>query len=116
MGILRTTKLKGFDPITYKFIVKAGYNPKENLTLGKLTLVASDEHEHGLTTTQKMLKESKHTVQKTQTSCGFIPQNPVCIAIKRANIKYTTEDEFSSTNDDFTMTLVKNDGCLYLIG
>ncbi|KAL0291915.1 UNVERIFIED_CONTAM: hypothetical protein Sangu_2531900 [Sesamum angustifolium] len=33
---------KGFDPKTFKFLIKAGYNPKEKLSLGKLPPEATD--------------------------------------------------------------------------
>ncbi|XP_075483743.1 uncharacterized protein LOC142523894 [Primulina tabacum] len=91
--------VKGFDPKAYKLLVKAGYNPKENLALGKLPSVVSDKQRHGLTTTPKMLKENGYLVQKNRTGLGFVPPSPVRIAIKRVGINYTAEDGFSSTNN-----------------
>ncbi|KAL0458334.1 UNVERIFIED_CONTAM: hypothetical protein Slati_0460600 [Sesamum latifolium] len=65
---------KGFDRKAYKLLVKAGYNPQDRDTLGKLFPEAD-----GL---------------------GFTPHNPMRIAIKRASTNYTTEEEYSSTNND----------------
>ncbi|KAL0455728.1 UNVERIFIED_CONTAM: Retrovirus-related Pol polyprotein from transposon opus [Sesamum latifolium] len=48
---------KEFDPKTFKLLVKAGYNPKEKLSLGKLSPEATGKKLHGLNATQIMLKE-----------------------------------------------------------
>lgn len=48
-----------------------------------------------------MLKEIEHSVQNTRIGNGFIPQSPIHIAIKRANVNYVIEDDFSSMNNVF---------------
>ncbi|KAL0298907.1 UNVERIFIED_CONTAM: hypothetical protein Sradi_6550500 [Sesamum radiatum] len=63
---------KGFDPKAFKLLIKARYDPKEKLSLGKL------------------LPET--------TGLGFTPPKPVRIAIKRVNSNYVSEG-FSSTED-----------------
>ncbi|XP_073120324.1 uncharacterized protein [Henckelia pumila] len=79
---------KGFDPKAYKLLVKAGYNPSENLTLGKLP--------SGVSNKQAALEGNARTVQKTRPGLGFIPQSPIRIAIKRVSLNYIAEDEYSS--------------------
>ncbi|KAL0454264.1 UNVERIFIED_CONTAM: hypothetical protein Slati_0765600 [Sesamum latifolium] len=91
---------KGFDPKAYKLLVKAGYNPQDRDTLGKLSQEADGEQVHGLNATQKMLREKGHSVQSSRSGLGFTPHNPVWIAIKRASTNYTAEKEYSSTNDN----------------
>ncbi|KAL0290344.1 UNVERIFIED_CONTAM: Transposon Tf2-12 polyprotein [Sesamum calycinum] len=63
---------KGFDPKAFKLLIKAGYDPKEKLSLGKLSPEA--------------------------TGLGFTPPKPVRITIKRVNSNYISEG-FSSTED-----------------
>ncbi|KAL0328113.1 UNVERIFIED_CONTAM: hypothetical protein Scaly_2243900 [Sesamum calycinum] len=46
---------KGFDPKAFKLLIKAGYNPKEKLSLEKLPPEAIDMKLHGLNATQIML-------------------------------------------------------------
>ncbi|KAI3453509.1 hypothetical protein Pfo_010172 [Paulownia fortunei] len=82
---IRIQNTKCFDSKAYKLLVKAGYNPKESSVLA----------------TQKLLEESGHVVQSTRTSIGFVPQNPIRIAIKRASTNHVSEGEFSSTDDVF---------------
>ncbi|KAL0449368.1 UNVERIFIED_CONTAM: hypothetical protein Slati_1493200 [Sesamum latifolium] len=48
---------KGFDLKAFKLLVKAGYNPKEKPSLGKLPLEATGKMLYGLNATQIMLKE-----------------------------------------------------------
>ncbi|KAL0433582.1 UNVERIFIED_CONTAM: hypothetical protein Slati_2692500 [Sesamum latifolium] len=47
-----------------------------------------------------MLREKGHSVQSSRSGFGFTPHNPVQIAIKRASTNYTTEEEYSSINDN----------------
>ncbi|KAL0458778.1 UNVERIFIED_CONTAM: hypothetical protein Slati_0505000 [Sesamum latifolium] len=54
---------RGFDPKAFKLLVKAGYNPKEKPSLGKLPPEATGKKLHGLNATQVMLKEKGHAVQ-----------------------------------------------------
>ncbi|KAI3457318.1 hypothetical protein Pfo_013981 [Paulownia fortunei] len=98
IGIQNT---KCFDLKAYKLLVKAGYNPKESSVLGELLPETIGEQVHGLTATQKLLKESGHVIQSTRTGIGFVPQNLIRIAIKRASTNHVSEGEFSSTDDVF---------------
>ncbi|KAI3463687.1 hypothetical protein Pfo_020350 [Paulownia fortunei] len=82
---------KCFDIKTYKLLVIAGYNPK------------------------KMLKESGHIVQSTRIGLEFVPQNPIRIAIKRANTNHVSEGEFSSTDDANHQRLAISKTSKYLI-
>ncbi|KAL0412259.1 UNVERIFIED_CONTAM: Transposon Tf2-12 polyprotein [Sesamum latifolium] len=77
---------KGFDPKAFKLLVKAGYNPKEKPSLGKLPPEATGEMLHGLNATQIMLKEKGHAVQDSQVGLGFTPPKPVRIAIRRTTL------------------------------
>ncbi|KAK4383350.1 hypothetical protein Sango_2784100 [Sesamum angolense] len=54
---------KGFDPKAFKFLIKAGYDPKEKLSLGRLPAEATGKKLHGLNATQIMLKEKGHAIQ-----------------------------------------------------
>ncbi|KAL0402320.1 UNVERIFIED_CONTAM: hypothetical protein Slati_4261900 [Sesamum latifolium] len=90
---------KGFDPKAFKLLIKDGYNPKEKLSLGKLSSEATDKKLHGLNATQMMLKEKGYAVQDSRVGLGFTPPKPVRIAIKRVNNNYAMK-ELSSTEDD----------------
>ncbi|KAL0282573.1 UNVERIFIED_CONTAM: hypothetical protein Sradi_7256600 [Sesamum radiatum] len=50
---------KRFDPKAFKLVIKAGYDPKEKLSLGKLPPEATDKKLHGLNATQIKLKEKR---------------------------------------------------------
>ncbi|KAL0333076.1 UNVERIFIED_CONTAM: Transposon Tf2-12 polyprotein [Sesamum calycinum] len=89
---------KGFDPKAFKLLIKAGYDPKEKLSLGKLPPEATGKKLHGLNATQIMLKEKGHAIQDSRVGLGFTPPEPVRIAIKRVNSNYISEG-FSSTED-----------------
>ncbi|KAL0454805.1 UNVERIFIED_CONTAM: hypothetical protein Slati_0819700 [Sesamum latifolium] len=90
---------KGFDPKAFKLLVKAEYNPKEKLSLGKLPPEATDKKLHGLNATQIMLKKKGHTIQDARVGLGFTPPKPVRIVIKRVSSNYIIEG-FYSTEDD----------------
>ncbi|KAL0291835.1 UNVERIFIED_CONTAM: hypothetical protein Sangu_3260400 [Sesamum angustifolium] len=87
---------KGFDPKAFKFLIKAGYDPKEKLNLGKLPLEATGKKLHGLNATQIMLKEKGHAIQDSRVGLGFTPPKPVRITIKTVNSNFISE-RFSST-------------------
>ncbi|KAK4406566.1 Transposon Tf2-12 polyprotein [Sesamum angolense] len=89
---------KGFDPKAFKLLIKAGYDPKEKLSLGKLPPEATDKKLHGLNATQIMLKEKGHAIQDSRVGLGFTLPKPVRITIKRVNSNYIFEG-FSSTKD-----------------
>ncbi|KAL0430532.1 UNVERIFIED_CONTAM: hypothetical protein Sradi_0679200 [Sesamum radiatum] len=88
-----------FDPKAFKLLVKAGYNPKEKLSLGKLSPEATDKKLYGLNATQIMLKEKGHAIQDSRVGLGFTPPKPVRIAIRRVSSNYVVEG-FSSIEDD----------------
>ncbi|KAL0370605.1 UNVERIFIED_CONTAM: hypothetical protein Sangu_0378600 [Sesamum angustifolium] len=54
---------KRFDPKAFKLLIKARYDPKEKLNLGKLPPEATGKKLHGLNATQIMLKEKGHAIQ-----------------------------------------------------
>ncbi|KAL0310240.1 UNVERIFIED_CONTAM: hypothetical protein Scaly_2946900 [Sesamum calycinum] len=89
---------KGFDPKAFKLLIKAEYNSKEKVSLGKLPPEATDKKLHGLNATQIMLKEKGHAIQDSRVGLGFTPPKPVRIPIKRINNNYVSE-RFSSTKD-----------------
>ncbi|KAL0405770.1 UNVERIFIED_CONTAM: hypothetical protein Slati_3890900 [Sesamum latifolium] len=90
---------KGFDPKSFKLLVKARYNPKEKPNLGKLPPEATGKMLHGLNTTQIMLKEKGHAVQDSRIGLRFYSPTLVRIAIRRGSSNYIVEG-FSSTEDD----------------
>ncbi|KAL0405438.1 UNVERIFIED_CONTAM: Polyprotein P3 [Sesamum latifolium] len=73
---------KGFDPKAFKLLVKAGYNPKEKLSLGKLPPKATGKKLHGLNATQIMLKKKGHAIQDSRVGLDFTLPKLVRIAIK----------------------------------
>ncbi|KAL0375690.1 UNVERIFIED_CONTAM: hypothetical protein Scaly_0686600 [Sesamum calycinum] len=75
---------KGFNPEAFRLLVKAGYNPKEKLSLEKLPPKATNKKLHRLNDTQVMLKEKGHAIQNSRVDLGFTPPKPIRIAIKRA--------------------------------
>ncbi|KAL0299019.1 UNVERIFIED_CONTAM: Transposon Tf2-12 polyprotein [Sesamum radiatum] len=84
---------KGFDPKAFKLLIKAGYDPKEKLYLGKLPPKATDKKLHGLNATQIMLKEKGHAIQDSRVGLGFTPPKPVRITIKRVNNGEVEEED-----------------------
>ncbi|KAL0318742.1 UNVERIFIED_CONTAM: hypothetical protein Sangu_2030400 [Sesamum angustifolium] len=89
----------GFDPKAFKLLIKVGYNPKENLKLGKLSPEATNKKLHGLDVTQVMLKKNKHAIQDSRVGLDFTLPKPIHIAIKRPSNNYVVEG-CSSTKDD----------------
>ncbi|KAL0301549.1 UNVERIFIED_CONTAM: hypothetical protein Sradi_6431700 [Sesamum radiatum] len=89
---------KGFDPKAFKLLIKAGYNPKEELSLEKLPPEAISMKLHGLNATQIMLKEKGHAIQDSRVGLDCTLPKSVRIAIKRVNNNYVSEG-FSSTED-----------------
>ncbi|KAL0402330.1 UNVERIFIED_CONTAM: hypothetical protein Slati_4262900 [Sesamum latifolium] len=77
---------KGFDSKAFKLLVKAGYNPKEKLSLGKLTPESTGKKPHGLNATQIMLKEKGHAIQDSRIGLSFTPPKLVRIAIRRTTL------------------------------
>ncbi|KAL0331648.1 UNVERIFIED_CONTAM: hypothetical protein Sangu_1710300 [Sesamum angustifolium] len=74
---------KRFDPKAFKLLIKAGYDPKEKLSLGKLPPEATGKKLYGLNATQIMLKDKGHVIQDSRVGLGFTPPKSVRIAIKR---------------------------------
>ncbi|KAI3453522.1 hypothetical protein Pfo_010185 [Paulownia fortunei] len=68
--------------LSYKLLVKVGYNPKESSILGKLLPKTIGKQVHGLTATQKLLKESGHVVQSTRTGIGLYHKTPSALPSK----------------------------------
>ncbi|KAK4384601.1 Transposon Tf2-12 polyprotein [Sesamum angolense] len=89
---------EGFDSKAFKLLIKAGHDPKENLSFGRLPPEATGKKLHGLNATQIMLKEKGHAIQDSRVGLGFTPPRPVRIAIKRVNNNYVSKG-FSSTED-----------------
>ncbi|XP_071909818.1 uncharacterized protein [Coffea arabica] len=83
---------EGFDPNAYRLLAKAGYNPNEKNTLGKLPPEVTGERTHGLTPTQKILKERGYNVESSSMGLGYQPPSPVRIMIKRASCNYVNEE------------------------
>ncbi|XP_071933254.1 uncharacterized protein [Coffea arabica] len=83
---------EGFDPNAYRLLAKAGYNPNEKNTLGKLPPEVTGERTHGLTPTQKMLKERGYNVESSSMGLGSQPPSPVRIMIKIASCNYVNEE------------------------
>nr|XP_027067484.1 uncharacterized protein LOC113693104 [Coffea arabica] len=83
---------EGFDPDAYRLLAKAGYNPNEKNTLGKLPPEVTGERTHGLTPTQKILKERGYNVESSSMGLGYQPPSPVRIMIKRASCNYVNEE------------------------
>ncbi|KAL0455853.1 UNVERIFIED_CONTAM: hypothetical protein Slati_0924500 [Sesamum latifolium] len=83
---------KGFNPKAFKLLVKTGYNPKEKLSLGKLSPEAMGKKLHGLNATQIILKEKGHAIQDSRVGLGFTPPKPVRIIIKRVSSNYIIKD------------------------
>ncbi|KAL0453380.1 UNVERIFIED_CONTAM: Transposon Tf2-12 polyprotein [Sesamum latifolium] len=108
------TDEKGFDPKAFKLLVKAGYNPKENPSLGKLPPEATGKMLHGLYATQIMLKEKGHAVQDSRVGLGFTPPKHVRIVIKRDDRESVASSNYISngTEEDFAqiyhVTLIKD--------
>ncbi|KAL0281864.1 UNVERIFIED_CONTAM: Retrovirus-related Pol polyprotein from transposon opus [Sesamum angustifolium] len=63
---------KGFDPKAFKLLIKAGYDPKEKLNHGKLSLEATCKKLHGLNATQIMLKEKGHAIQDSRVKAQTV--------------------------------------------
>ncbi|KAL0310420.1 UNVERIFIED_CONTAM: Retrovirus-related Pol polyprotein from transposon [Sesamum calycinum] len=59
---------KGFDPKSFKLLIKAGYDPKEKLSLGRRPPEATGKKLHVLNATQIMLKEKGHAIQDSRVA------------------------------------------------
>ncbi|KAL0439219.1 UNVERIFIED_CONTAM: hypothetical protein Slati_2404900 [Sesamum latifolium] len=89
-----TVDENGFDLKAFKLLIKAEYNSKEKLSLGKLPPEATGKKLHGLNAIQIMLKEKGHAVQDSRVGMGFTPPKPVRISIKRVSSNYVIEEFF----------------------
>ncbi|XP_027178001.1 uncharacterized protein LOC113777160 [Coffea eugenioides] len=83
---------ESFDPNAYRLLAKAGYNPNEKNTLGKLPPEVTGEKTHGLTPTQKILKERGYNVESSSMGLGYQPPSPVRIMIKKTSCNYVNEE------------------------
>ncbi|KAL0381973.1 UNVERIFIED_CONTAM: hypothetical protein Scaly_0484600 [Sesamum calycinum] len=88
----------GFYPKAFKLLIKARYNPKEKLSLGKLPPEATDKRLHRLNAVRMMLKEKAHAIQDSRIGLDFTPPKLVRIAIKSIKNNYVSRG-FSSTED-----------------
>ncbi|KAI5344077.1 hypothetical protein L3X38_011954 [Prunus dulcis] len=69
---IKRTK-EGFDPNAYKLMSKAGYDFGLSSSLGELNPDVTGERTHGLSKTQKKLKEQGYTIDSARTGLGFTP-------------------------------------------
>ncbi|XP_027102394.1 uncharacterized protein [Coffea arabica] len=67
---------EGFDPNAYRLVAKVGYNPNEKNALDKLPPEVTGEKTHGLTPTQKMLKERGYNIENSSMGLGYQPPSP----------------------------------------
>ena len=69
---LSTTRIQeDFDLNAYRFLAKVGYNPNEKNTLGKLLSEVTGKKVHGLTPTQKILKERGYNVETSLINLSY---------------------------------------------
>ncbi|GAA0183014.1 hypothetical protein LIER_30505 [Lithospermum erythrorhizon] len=92
---------------SYDLLVKAGYDPKNDESMGKLPPELTGEKVHGLNETQKMLKDRGYDIKSSHTGLAFALPPPVRIAIKRANNNYISEEEDFEGRDEKAYQLHK---------
>ena len=78
---------EGFDPNAYKLMSKAGYDFGLSSSLGELNPDVTGERTHGLSETQKKLKEQGYTIDSARTGLGFTHVAPVKISARRKEKK-----------------------------
>ncbi|KAI5342408.1 hypothetical protein L3X38_010283 [Prunus dulcis] len=72
---------EGFDPNAYKLMSKASYDFGLSSSLGELNPDVTGERTHGLSETQKKLKEQGYIIDSARTGLGFTPVAPVKISL-----------------------------------
>ena len=85
-------RTSGFDPNAYKLMVKAGGSCQDLIPVGNYPNEVTKGNEHGLTNTQKMLREKGYAVENPKTGLGFIPPTPIRIPMKKASLQYIAID------------------------
>ncbi|KAI5349399.1 hypothetical protein L3X38_002286 [Prunus dulcis] len=78
---------EGFDPNAYKLMSKADYDFGLSSSLGELNPDVTGERTHGLSETQKKLKEQGYTISSARTGLGFTHVPPVKISARRKEKK-----------------------------
>ncbi|GAA0155095.1 hypothetical protein LIER_12908 [Lithospermum erythrorhizon] len=68
---------------TYDILVKAGYDPTEDKSMGQFPHEVTGDKVHGLKETQKMLQRKGYVVGSPSAGLGYTPQPPLRILIKR---------------------------------
>ncbi|CAL9018760.1 unnamed protein product [Prunus brigantina] len=87
---------EGFDPNAYKLMSKAGYDFGLSPSMGELNPDVTGERKHGLSETQKKLKEQGYTIDSARAGLGFTPVASVKISARRKEKK--AEAQHISTN------------------
>ncbi|KAH0987773.1 hypothetical protein GBA52_014950 [Prunus armeniaca] len=78
---------EGFDHNAYKLMSKASYDFGLSSSLGELNPDVTGERTHGLSETQKKLKEQGYTIDSARAGLGFTPVAPVKISARRKEKK-----------------------------
>ena len=63
--------IEGFDPISYKLLVKVGHNPDETSKLGKVPHEVIEKAKHGFIPTQRILMERWYMVKQSREGLNF---------------------------------------------
>ncbi|CAL2271127.1 unnamed protein product [Prunus armeniaca] len=82
-----TRTKEGFDPNAYKLMSKAGYDFGLSSSIEELNPDVTGERKHGLSETQKKLKEQGYTIDSAKAGLGFTPVAPVKISARRKEKK-----------------------------
>ncbi|CAL9004722.1 unnamed protein product [Prunus brigantina] len=82
-----TRTKEGFDPNAYKLMSKAGYDFGLSSSMGELNPDVTGKRTHGLSETQKKLKEQGYTIDSARAGLGFTPIAHVKTSAKRKEKK-----------------------------
>ncbi|CAL8152128.1 unnamed protein product [Prunus armeniaca] len=82
-----TRTKQGFDPNAYKLMSKAGYDFGLSSSMGELNPDVTGERKHGLSETQKKLKEQGYTIDSVRAGLGFTLVAPIKISARRKQKK-----------------------------
>ncbi|CAL8174005.1 unnamed protein product [Prunus armeniaca] len=85
LSVKRTKE--GFDPNAYKLMSKAGYDFGLSSSVGELNPDVTGERTHGLSKTQKKLKEQGYMIDSARAGLGFTHVAPVKIFARRKEKK-----------------------------
>ncbi|KAI5340150.1 hypothetical protein L3X38_019424 [Prunus dulcis] len=78
---------EGFDHNANKLMSKAGYDFGLSSSLEELNPDVTGERTHGLSETQKKLREQGYTIDLARACLGFTPVTPVKISVRRKEKK-----------------------------